>query len=60
MVKDLDNSPNDESDVTAIEYSLITAALISFAAIGVMGAIGDSLRTVFNTVAGDLDNVAGS
>ncbi len=45
----------DESGATAIEYGLI-AALISVAAIAAMGAMGDSLQTLFNTVAGELDN----
>ena len=50
---------NDESGATAIEYGLI-AALISVAAIAAMGAMGDSLQTLFNTVAGELNNAAGS
>ncbi len=50
---------NDESGATAIEYGLI-AALISVAAIAAMGALGDSLQTLFNTVAGELNNAAGS
>ncbi len=49
----------DESGATAIEYGLI-AALISVAAIAAMGAMGDSLQTLFNTVAGELNNAAGS
>ena len=48
----------DESGATAIEYGLI-AALISVAAIAAMGAMGDSLQTLFNTVAGELNNAAG-
>ena len=50
---------DDESGATAIEYGLI-AALISVAAIAAMGAMGDSLQTLFNTVAGELNNAAGS
>ena len=50
---------NDESGATAIEYGLI-AALISVAAIAAMGAMGDSLQALFNTVAGELNNAAGS
>ena len=50
---------DDESGATAIEYGLI-AALISVAAIAAMGALGDSLQTLFNTVAGELNNAAGS
>ncbi len=49
----------DESGATAIEYGLI-AALISVAAIAAMGALGDSLQSLFNTVAGELNNAAGS
>ena len=45
----------DETGATAIEYGLI-AALISVAAIAAMGAMGDSLQTLFNTVAGELTN----
>ncbi len=50
---------DDESGATAIEYGLI-AALISVAAIAAMGALGDSLQTLFNTVAGELNNAVGS
>ncbi len=50
---------DDESGATAIEYGLI-AALISVAAIAAMSAMGDSLQTLFNTVAGELNNAAGS
>ena len=49
---------NDESGATAIEYGLI-AALISVAAIAAMGAMGDALQTLFNTVAGELSNASG-
>ncbi len=48
----------DESGATAIEYGLI-AALISVAAIAAMDATGDSLQTLFNSVAGELTNAAG-
>ena len=58
MIKILKNFQNDESGATAIEYGLI-AALISVAAIAAMGAMGDSLQTLFNTVAGELNNAAG-
>ncbi len=40
----------DESGATAIEYGLI-AALVSVAAIGALTAMGDSLSTMFSTVA---------
>ena len=49
----------DESGATAIEYGRI-ATLISVAAIAAMGAMGDALQTLFNTVAGELSNAAGS
>ena len=40
---------DDDSGATAIEYGLI-AALVSVAAIGALGAMGGSLRTLFGTV----------
>ena len=43
----------NETGVTAIEYGLI-AALISIAAVTVMGTVGTNLSSVFNTVATDL------
>jgi len=43
----------DQSGVTAIEYGLI-AALIAVAAVTVMGTVGTSLSSTFNTVATDL------
>jgi pilus assembly protein Flp/PilA len=43
----------DESGATAIEYGLI-AALISVVIITGLTAIGGSLNTMFNTIAGDL------
>ncbi len=45
----------DESGATAIEYGLI-AALVSIAAIVAMGAMGNELGDMFNTVASELDN----
>lgn len=45
----------DESGATAIEYGLI-AALVSIAAIVAMGAMGNELGEMFNTVASELDN----
>jgi len=41
------------SGATAIEYGLI-AALIAVAAVSVMGTVGTSLSSTFNTVAGSL------
>lgn len=46
----------DESGATAIEYGLI-AALIAVAAILAMQALGTGLRTTFNTVTDELNNV---
>ena len=43
----------DESGVAAIEYGLI-AALVSVAAIAALTAMGDSLQTIYNSVAGTL------
>jgi pilus assembly protein Flp/PilA len=43
----------DETGVTAIEYGLI-AALIAVAAILAMTAVGTSLTSTFNSVAGKL------
>ena len=45
----------DEAGATAIEYGLI-AALVSIAAITAMGALGNELGEMFNTVASELDN----
>lgn len=44
----------NEDGATAIEYGLI-AALISVAAIGAFGAVGDSLSSTFEGVSGELD-----
>ena len=45
----------DEDGATAIEYGLI-AALVSIAAIVAMGAMGNELGDMFNTVASELDS----
>ena len=45
----------DEAGATAIEYGLI-ASLVSIAAIVAMGAVGNELGEMFNTVASELDN----
>lgn len=45
----------DESGATAIEYGLI-AALVSVAAIAALGSLGNSLGTMFNSVANELSN----
>lgn len=44
----------DDSGATAIEYGLI-AALISVAAIAGMTNVGNNLKTIFNTVASNLN-----
>lgn len=49
----------DEDSVTAIEYGLI-AALIAVGIILALSTIGKDLKTVFSTIAADLDSaVAG-
>jgi len=49
---------NDEDGATAIEYGLI-AALVSVAAIGALSAMGNSLSTMFNSVASTLSSAPG-
>ena len=48
---------NDRRGVTAIEYGLI-AALIAVVIIGVLTAVGTSLKNVFSTVNNDLGSAA--
>ena len=55
MTKLFKRFAKDESGATAIEYGLI-AALVSIAAIVAMGAMGNELGDMFNTVASELDN----
>ncbi len=50
MLKNLQSFCSDESGATAIEYGLI-AALVSVAAISALTAMGNSLDTMFTTVA---------
>ena len=50
MFKVIGRFMKDESGATAIEYGLI-AALVSVAAIGALSAMGQSLSTMFGTVA---------
>ncbi|AKM45151.1 pilus assembly protein [Burkholderia contaminans FFH2055] len=45
----------DEDGVTAIEYGLI-AALIAVGIILALSTIGKDLKTVFSTIAADLDS----
>jgi len=47
-----------EDGVTAIEYALI-AALIAVLVIGGAQVVGTNLDTIFNDVAGDLQNAQG-
>jgi pilus assembly protein Flp/PilA len=47
------NLVNNQSGVTAIEYTLI-AALIAVAAISAFSLVGTSLSTTFSTIAGQL------
>jgi len=47
----------DQDGATAIEYGLI-AALISIAAIGALGLVGDALEDTFNTVEQQLTGAA--
>lgn len=49
----------DDKGATAIEYGLI-AALVSVAAIGALTTLGDSLTTMFTSVATTLDNSVAS
>ena len=49
------NFIEDQSGATAIEYGLI-AALVSVAAIGAMGALGNSLGSIFTEVSSKLDS----
>jgi pilus assembly protein Flp/PilA len=44
---------NDRRGATAIEYGLI-AALIAVAAVAVMGQVGTTLSSTFNSIAGNL------
>ncbi|ALX16769.1 pilus assembly protein [Burkholderia cepacia JBK9] len=46
----------DQDGVTAIEYGLI-AALIAIGIIAALTTVGTDLKTVFSTVADDLDSV---
>ncbi|MCI6272921.1 MAG: Flp family type IVb pilin [Erysipelotrichaceae bacterium] len=43
----------DESGQGMVEYGLIIA-LVSVVAIGVLGTIGNNLKNMFNTVAGNI------
>jgi pilus assembly protein Flp/PilA len=53
MFATLPNLLRAQDGATAIEYGLI-AALISIAAVTIMGTVGSNLTSVFTTVASDL------
>jgi pilus assembly protein Flp/PilA len=53
MFTTLTNLLKSRDGATAIEYGLI-AALISIAAVTIMGTVGSNLTSIFTTVAGDL------
>jgi len=53
MIDTIKSFLSDESGATAIEYGLI-AALVSVAAIAALGSLGNSLGTMFNSVANEL------
>ena len=55
MLKHVKLFYRDEEGATAIEYGLI-AALVSVAAIGALGLMGNSLKTMFNFVSTELQN----
>lgn len=55
MIDTIKNFLSDESGATAIEYGLI-AALVSVAAITALGSLGNSLGTMFNSVANRLSD----
>ena len=57
MFKSFEAFLADESGATAIEYGLI-AALVSVAAIGALGTMGDSLNSMFNVVGTELQTAA--
>ena len=59
MYKTLRTLMKDESGATAIEYGLI-AALVSVAAIAALGALGNSLETMFTKVSSELDSAVTS
>lgn len=55
MITTMKSFLSDESGATAIEYGLI-AALVSVAAIAALGSLGNSLGTMFNSVANELSD----
>ncbi len=59
MIRKIRKFLTGKEGATAIEYGLI-AALVSVAGIAALGAMGDSLESMFNTVSNELDNAVGS
>ena len=57
MYKAIHSFLRDQSGATAIEYGLI-AALVSVAAIAALGAMGDSLNSIFGVVSTELGAAA--
>ncbi|GAB4369352.1 MAG: hypothetical protein Kow00114_29090 [Kiloniellaceae bacterium] len=57
MINNIKSFLSDESGATAIEYGLI-AALVSVAAIAALGSLGNSLKSIFGVVSGELGNAA--
>jgi len=59
MISTIKTFLSDESGATAIEYGLI-AALVSVAAIAALTSLGESLGTMFNSVANELGDAVDS
>jgi pilus assembly protein Flp/PilA len=57
MVMGLRQFATDESGATSIEYALI-AVLVGIAIITAVTALGDSLSSIFDTVASTVDAVS--
>ncbi len=57
MLMRLERFAADESGATAIEYALI-AVLVGIAIIGAVTALGNSLKSIFSTVASTVDSVS--
>ncbi|WP_342706288.1 Flp family type IVb pilin [Burkholderia arboris] len=55
FVQQVSRFVRDEDGVTAIEYGLI-AALIAIGIIAALSTVGKDLKTVFTTIADDLDS----
>ncbi|HEF5873711.1 TPA: Flp family type IVb pilin [Burkholderia cenocepacia] len=55
LIQHVSRFVRDEDGVTAIEYGLI-AALIAIGIIGALTTVGKDLKTVFATIADDLDS----